>query len=474
MDIEAYIRGFGDTYVSWEPAVAWAVQEVIRRLHAPIIQDMDATRAEEIYRSLNCSGKKKRMLVEAAREIDWRNLYRWLRVAQPSVKKRLRTSVFIKAELYQAAKAPRLIANPGIYRKAIMVALCNHVNEGFFHSMPETVKILPPAQRAQVMRERFEGKMVIENDMTAFECSASQKIKELVTAKVIEAFLGPKLKQVFHYLYIRPKEKLHTLYFTMTVKSVLLTGEYITSLTNSILNLVMIQAANNYLSEEKKWVPAVIEGDDSLFVPRYPLEDVQRFFRSAGLASKMNLVPFHKACFCGLRVGQRGYYDDPTKVVCDFYNGISPITPQSLALKAASLTYQPINWLLINKHCNQSCTVVIRNATEYEYQKYGEIGDVKWKPNSNQLVVKIKRMRMPRPPIEIYEDFAKTVGVSLDDIYANEECILQNRPMERMIPPGRIPAGRLNNTSELWPEFVEYYSSNLCKYGESKIYRAQN
>lgn len=216
--------------------------------------------------------------------------------------------VFIKDEPYPFGKAPRVIANAQPAAKIILALLLDHINEWFF-SQPWTVKHSDIPGRVQALQRL--GGLVVNVDHTSFECSVDSQRYGL-ELKIYTELFGPNplLESLFQR---RIQEGVHLesrsgLRAGLSV--VRASGDFDTSLGNSLINLLVMRHAFN--STGAKLHDCLVEGDDGVFLvtPTPNLTALREDLVKQGFEPKLTYGP---PVFCGLKIDRYGYTMDILK-----------------------------------------------------------------------------------------------------------------------------------------------------------------
>lgn len=217
--------------------------------------------------------------------------------------------VFLKDEPYPRGKAPRVIANAQPAAKVILALLLDHINEWFFRQK-WTVKHYDVPGRVKALG-RFNSD-VVNVDHTSFECSVDSQ-RYALELNVYEDLFGPNpllhslfMERIRHGVHLESRSGLHA-----ALSVVRASGDFDTSLGNSLINLVVMHHA--IVATGNSLVDCLVEGDDGVFQLRnHPdLTRMTTDLKAQGFEPKLEFGP---PKFCGLSLDDYGYTMDINKV----------------------------------------------------------------------------------------------------------------------------------------------------------------
>lgn len=298
----------------------------------------------------------------AAKKDTWRNkIFPLL----PEIKSNLfaldgnEHDMFLKNETYPNDKRPRAIQNtqPGL--KAIQAISLWRYNKEFF-DLPYFPKHLDMASRVEKM-ESISRRYFYGTDFTSFEssiCRGAQKLER----KYFELALPPSLEHV------------SSKSVSAIIPSVRMSGDYQTSLGNSIVNYCMNASFLDANVGSGHW-DILVEGDDAFVTTDYPVnvEKWQDFMRDNGFSLKVVAAQTAgQVGFCELFFGPYGrYHAYPTLLHKSLVGPYRPAISVNLLQRARILSYHlecPDSYLFYRMAKKWSCGFVSLDDNAYELE----------------------------------------------------------------------------------------------------------
>lgn len=325
---------------------------------------------------------------------------------------------------------------------AVMGPIVDTIGNYFF-SCAWASKTIPERLRPRFALERFGPYDVILNDMSAFECSISHDIINLIELRVFRHFYPACTPWINKYL-----SDIHI--SKNGVKTVLpcsrRSGDPQTSLGNSLTNLASILAAFFYVNEQLgiNVLPTMwVEGDDSLVA--WPeewgqpslyndaFETYHNAFQKMGFATKMEISPFvGRAGYCSMYFDERGHNSPSvTHTLLEFpwdHNN-SNQAESLLAMKAQSIMAQapgqPITWALASRYAARRAYRVRLPYNDYLFEEYKREG-FHVVPGRGDMIITIPPNVGPvEPDAQDRQLFAQRYGVQPDEQREAERMIMR-------------------------------------------------
>lgn len=257
--------------------------------------------------------------------------------------------LFIKDECYyESNKAPRMIFDAQASIKASGALYLESLAESFFHSK-YSVKHLPMDERVEEIKRRSIGySYFVRMDYSSYEssiCAKAQEFEwELYQSLGVSA---PEAKR----LASLPHRKVCDRSFTAILTTCRMSGDFNTSLGNSLLNLSAI-----FVCCEKLHIDfdVIVEGDDALLMTRQDPSGLKQELYYRGLDADFQVYDDPgKAGFCGLRFDAYGRYFDQEKIfrhlLVSHPNNLSREEYKSAVIRSA-LDLDPTNPILHELH----------------------------------------------------------------------------------------------------------------------------
>lgn len=179
-------------------------------------------------------------------------------------------TLFSKDEPYPTGKPPRNIANALPHLKALGALSLFKLNEHFF-KQDFTVKHFSSERKKEVLRDKIKGHATyFVTDHSAFECSMNRQIY-LATEDIVYSKCVPHATLLREVLG-RKSRVYRTYGATVKIPSIRSSGDYNTSMGNTLVNYLSIKAVAEQLGCK---VDCVVEGDDALIgiTPRVEPEE---------------------------------------------------------------------------------------------------------------------------------------------------------------------------------------------------------
>lgn len=257
--------------------------------------------------------------------------------------------LFIKDESYsEPYKAPRMIFDAQASIKAAGALKLERLAEQFFHSK-YSVKHKTMDERVEEIKRRSLGfKFFVRMDYSSYESSISAKAQEFEW-RIYEHFgvsIGP-----MKALASSPTQILCDRSFRAVISTCRMSGDFNTSLGNSILNLAAIAVCCHRLNLH---FDVIVEGDDALLMTREDPSGLKDLLYRKGLDADFQVFSQPgMAGFCGLRFDESGRYFDQIKI----FRHLLVSHPNSLSLEdykkaviRSALDLDPTNPVLHELH----------------------------------------------------------------------------------------------------------------------------
>lgn len=268
--------------------------------------------------------------------------------------------VFIKNEVYPNAKYPRAIQNTQPVLKAIQALNLWLYNKQFF-SLPYFPKHLDHKGRVQRMKQ-ISRKYFYGTDFTSFEssiCRGAQKLER----KYFNLMMPPEVEHIDSKLA------------SGLIPSVRMSGDYQTSLGNSIVNYSLNATFLDQAIGAGHW-DILVEGDDAFVTTDFPVdcEQWQQFMSRLGFVLKVTTGPTAGSIgFCELHFNEYGSFHSYVSLI---HKGL--IGPYRPAISVQQLKQARIfSWHLecpgsylfqqMAKHYSAGITSIDDNAYELEH-----------------------------------------------------------------------------------------------------------
>lgn len=401
-----------------KPVLSGQAAKLAARL--PVVQDLDLLSEENRIRwvaSRPYSCKRKAQMIEAIRtDPSWR------------------IDTFVKDEAYlEPGKAPRLINAANDARKTIFGPLFDAMNASLF-CLPETTKHVPVRERPRYIDEYLmaddPSRVVFVTDMSAFECSMTAEMQQLVEFVVYKRILPG----VYHKFLDRLLDDVTAVNVQTGVElkfsAIRLSGEMNTSLGNTITNLVSIYSACEILGVHEP--RCVVEGDDAMVsVPRGV--DPDRYvevMRSMGYNIKMEAFDVAPGMggYCSMYWLGEAYVVDPLKtLLCWPVGGAHGSAEDQLACKAISLATScpgvPICHGLAAHYLKPRGVMKFNAYERDELEREGAVVDL-----VGDCMVVTASVHLAEPSESSFALMAELLGCSAEDIRAaDRELALSGR-----------------------------------------------
>lgn len=274
--------------------------------------------------------------------------------------------VFIKDEFYNdAQKAPRLICNcqPGL--KAYLTLLLDDAADKFFHTQL-AVKHLTKEEKMELIHS-YPGKFCVVTDFSSFESSINWYYKHF-ECEVYRRWIGNH--EAIDLYDSRNVLKLKSRFVDATLFSARMSGDFTTSLGNSIVNFSILHAASRLAGDPDPIIN--VEGDDGFMLTNADLDLMQSLIVSWGFDLKWETGI--QSNFCSNFVDDHHYHGNFMK----FLKSMLLVKPSGLPMRdhlsamcRSAIDNFPTNPVVLELFRRYNSEYVILEEDEYALARNG-------------------------------------------------------------------------------------------------------
>lgn len=231
--------------------------------------------------------------------------------------------IFVKREITEEMKEPRIISSRSDMYKAIVAPYIRMIEERVYNE--HFIKHCTPIQVSERVRRVTENyEYFYETDYSSFESSFSIPFLQACEKQLFEHMLRNNPEILRHVkVACNGDNRLSCIYGKANLPGSRMSGELWTSLANGFSNMMMIEYMVRNTNKESHRYDYLVEGDDGL-IGTTQLIDLSPSRRLGFTLTLKQGRHINDLSFCGMIVGPNGLYADPRKVLLKFGNVIEP------------------------------------------------------------------------------------------------------------------------------------------------------